>query len=148
VRPWQRLAISDNWNHLSAYEIWNILVLNIKGKINKIVIMRYILFWNYISVNLHKSFVFRFRSIYLFHVSDSLIRIRVDISLSPTTRISSTLVFRRFYVTCTFLHYDVTSNLHQSWGKPCYLGETSCKCVHFSVFMNCWLHSIGDFLWL
>ena len=38
MRPWQRLAISDNWNHLSAYVIWNILVLNIKGKINKIAI--------------------------------------------------------------------------------------------------------------
>ena len=23
-RPWQRLAISDNWNLLSAYVIWNI----------------------------------------------------------------------------------------------------------------------------
>ena len=38
-RPWQRLAISDNWNLLSAYVIWNILVLNIKGKINKIAII-------------------------------------------------------------------------------------------------------------
>jgi hypothetical protein len=37
-RPWQRLAISDNWNHLSAYVIWNILALNITGKVNKIVI--------------------------------------------------------------------------------------------------------------
>ena len=37
-RPWQRLAISNNWNHLSAYVIWNILVLNIKGKVNKIAI--------------------------------------------------------------------------------------------------------------
>ena len=37
-RPRQRLAISDNWNHLSAYVIWNILVLNIKGKLNKIAI--------------------------------------------------------------------------------------------------------------
>jgi hypothetical protein len=35
-RPWQRLAISDNWNLLSAYVIWSILVLNIKGKVNKI----------------------------------------------------------------------------------------------------------------
>jgi hypothetical protein len=33
-------------------------------------------------------------------------------------------------------------------GNPCYLGETSCKYVHFSVFMNCWLLSIVDFLWL
>jgi hypothetical protein len=33
----------------------------------------------------------------------------------PTTRISSTLIFRRFYVTHTFLHYDVTSSLHKSW---------------------------------
>jgi hypothetical protein len=47
MRPWQRLAISDNWNHLSAYTnyhlsayvIWNILVLNIKGKVNKIAII-------------------------------------------------------------------------------------------------------------
>jgi hypothetical protein len=38
TRPWQRLAISDNLNLLSAYVIWNILVLNIKGKINKIAI--------------------------------------------------------------------------------------------------------------
>jgi hypothetical protein len=38
----------------------------------------------------------------------------------PTTRISSTLVFRRFYVTRTFLHYDVTSSLHKSWENPCY----------------------------
>jgi hypothetical protein len=38
-RPWQHLAISDNWNLLSAYVIWNILVLNIKGKINKIAII-------------------------------------------------------------------------------------------------------------
>jgi hypothetical protein len=37
-RPWQRLAISNNWNHLSAYVIWNILVLSIKGKVNKIAI--------------------------------------------------------------------------------------------------------------
>jgi hypothetical protein len=37
-RPWQRLAIRDNWNHLSAYVIWNILALNITGKVNKIVI--------------------------------------------------------------------------------------------------------------
>jgi hypothetical protein len=55
----------------------------------------------------------------------------------PTTRISSTLVFCRFYVTHTFLHYDVTSSLCKSWENPCYLGETSCKYVHFSVFMNC-----------
>jgi hypothetical protein len=38
-RPWQHLAISDNWNLLSTYVIWNILVLNIKGKINKIAII-------------------------------------------------------------------------------------------------------------
>jgi hypothetical protein len=38
TRPWQRLPISDNLNRLSAYVIWNILVLNIKGKINKIAI--------------------------------------------------------------------------------------------------------------
>ena len=38
-RPWQHLAISDNWNLLSAYVIWNILVLNIKWKINKIAII-------------------------------------------------------------------------------------------------------------
>ena len=31
-------TLSDNWNHLSAYVIWNILVLNIKGKVNKIAI--------------------------------------------------------------------------------------------------------------
>ena len=37
--PWQRLVISDNLNLLSAYMIWNILVLNIKGKVNKIAIM-------------------------------------------------------------------------------------------------------------
>jgi hypothetical protein len=37
-RPWQRLVISNNWNHLSAYLIWNILALNITGKVNKIVI--------------------------------------------------------------------------------------------------------------
>ena len=41
-RPSQRLAISDNLNRLSAYLIWNILVLNIKGKINKIAIMVFI----------------------------------------------------------------------------------------------------------
>ena len=38
THPWQRLAISDNLNHLSTNVIWNILVLNIKGKINKITI--------------------------------------------------------------------------------------------------------------
>ena len=38
TRPWQRLAIIDNLNRLSANVIWNILVLNIKGKINKIAI--------------------------------------------------------------------------------------------------------------
>ena len=38
-RPWQRLAISDNLNLLSTYVIWNILVLNIKGKVNKIAII-------------------------------------------------------------------------------------------------------------
>jgi hypothetical protein len=31
-------TISDNWNHLSTYVIWNILALNIIGKVNKIVI--------------------------------------------------------------------------------------------------------------
>ena len=30
------------------------------------------------------------------------------------------LEFRRFYVTRTFLHYDVTSSLHKSWENPCY----------------------------
>ena len=43
VHPWQRLAISDNWNHLIAYVIWNILILNIKGKVNKIAIIIYIM---------------------------------------------------------------------------------------------------------
>jgi hypothetical protein len=42
-RPWQRLAISVNWNLLSAYVIWNILVLNIKGKVNKIAIIEFML---------------------------------------------------------------------------------------------------------
>ena len=37
-RPWQRLAISNNWKHPSAYVIWDILVLNIKGKVSKIAI--------------------------------------------------------------------------------------------------------------
>ena len=35
TRPWQRLAISDNLNLLSAYVIWN----SIKGKVNKIAII-------------------------------------------------------------------------------------------------------------
>jgi hypothetical protein len=39
TRPWQRLAIDDNLHRLSAYVIWNILVLNIKGKINKVAII-------------------------------------------------------------------------------------------------------------
>jgi hypothetical protein len=39
TRSWQRLAISDNLNLLSAYVIWNILILNIKGKVNQIVII-------------------------------------------------------------------------------------------------------------
>jgi hypothetical protein len=39
TRPWQRLANSDNLNLLSAYVIWNILVLNIKGKVDKIAII-------------------------------------------------------------------------------------------------------------
>jgi hypothetical protein len=43
-RPWQRLAISDNLNLLSAYVIWNILVLNIKGKVNKIAINVFIIY--------------------------------------------------------------------------------------------------------
>jgi len=38
TRPWQRLAISDNLKLLSSYVIWYILVLNIKGKVNKIAI--------------------------------------------------------------------------------------------------------------
>jgi hypothetical protein len=38
-RPWQHLAISDNLNLLSTYVIWNILVLNIKRKVNKIAII-------------------------------------------------------------------------------------------------------------
>jgi hypothetical protein len=38
MRPWQRLAISDDLNLLNAYVIWNILFLNIKGKVNKIAI--------------------------------------------------------------------------------------------------------------
>jgi hypothetical protein len=40
TRPWQRLAISKNFNLLSTYVIWNILVLNIKGKVNKIAIIQ------------------------------------------------------------------------------------------------------------
>jgi hypothetical protein len=36
--PLLRLAISDNLNLLSVYVIWKILVLNIKGKVNKIAI--------------------------------------------------------------------------------------------------------------
>ena len=42
TRPWQRLAISDNLNLLSAYVIWNLLVLNIKGKVYKIAIIQLI----------------------------------------------------------------------------------------------------------
>jgi len=38
TRPWQRLAII--WIVSCANVIWNILVLNIKGKINKIAIIR------------------------------------------------------------------------------------------------------------
>ena len=38
TRPWQPLAISDDLNLLSAYVIWNIMVLNIKRKVNKIAI--------------------------------------------------------------------------------------------------------------
>ena len=43
TRTRQRLAISDNLNRLSANVIWNILVLNIKGKINKLAIKIYII---------------------------------------------------------------------------------------------------------
>ena len=39
TRHWQHLAISDNLNRLCANVISNILVLNIKGKINKIAII-------------------------------------------------------------------------------------------------------------
>jgi hypothetical protein len=49
MRPWQCLAISDNLNLLSAYVIWNILVLNIKGKVNKIAIFFLIKFHREIS---------------------------------------------------------------------------------------------------
>ena len=38
TRPLQRLAIHNNLNHLSANVISKLLVLNIKGKINKIAI--------------------------------------------------------------------------------------------------------------
>jgi hypothetical protein len=38
TRPWQCLAISDNLNRLSANVTWNMLVLNIKGRINKLAI--------------------------------------------------------------------------------------------------------------
>ena len=41
MRPWQRLAIIGIIS--CAYVIWNISVLNIKGKINKIAIMSYII---------------------------------------------------------------------------------------------------------
>jgi hypothetical protein len=43
MRPWQRVAISDDLNLLSAYVIWNIMVLNIKTKVNKIAINKNIL---------------------------------------------------------------------------------------------------------
>ena len=39
------VIIQCNWNHLSAYVMWNILVLNIKGKINKIAIKIFITFF-------------------------------------------------------------------------------------------------------
>ena len=69
-RPWQRLAISDNLNLLSAYVIWNILVLNIKGKVNKIAINTHIityimsclfqhqynLYWTSVESHFHLSF--------------------------------------------------------------------------------------------
>jgi hypothetical protein len=38
TRPWQRVAISDDLNLHSAYVIWNIMVLNIKRKVNNIAI--------------------------------------------------------------------------------------------------------------
>jgi hypothetical protein len=41
VRPWQRLAISNNWNHLMRVCDMKYIDLNIKGKINKIAIKRY-----------------------------------------------------------------------------------------------------------
>ena len=41
-RPLQRLAISDNFNLLSTYVIWNILVLNIRVKVNQIAIAQVI----------------------------------------------------------------------------------------------------------
>ena len=62
--------------------------------------------------------------------------------VSPTNWISSTLVCHWFYVTHTFLHYDITSSLHKSWGKPLLP-----KTLRWNS-MNCWLLSIVDFLWL
>jgi hypothetical protein len=41
THPWQRLAISDDLNRLGTNVIWNILVLNIKGEINKTAIIIY-----------------------------------------------------------------------------------------------------------
>ena len=38
-RSWQCSGISDNWNLLGAHVIWNMLVLKIKGKVNKIAII-------------------------------------------------------------------------------------------------------------
>jgi hypothetical protein len=55
MRPWQCLAISDNLNLLSAYVIWNILVLNIKGKVNKIAIFFLIKFHREISLKSGKN---------------------------------------------------------------------------------------------
>ena len=61
--PWQRLAISDNWNLLSAYVIWNILVSNIKGKVNKIAINGFIDLKIYIDLGLRPRSIYIYRSI-------------------------------------------------------------------------------------
>jgi hypothetical protein len=64
THPWQRLAISDNLNRLSANVIWNILVLNIKGKINKIAI-KYIML-NLITIHINKKYLPLFHDFFLF----------------------------------------------------------------------------------
>ena len=61
THPW---LLSDNLNRLSANVIWNILGLNIKGKINKIAI-KYIML-NLITIHINKKHLPLFHDFFLF----------------------------------------------------------------------------------
>jgi hypothetical protein len=69
----------------------------------------------------------------------------------PYSRTDRPFDLRRFilvFLPNWLLFHTDLNLLYANLAWPSLLGETSCKYVHFTVFMNCWLLSIVDFLWL